>query len=110
MLGTGLSEASHHEESLAVQEAELAMERRLGALEEDVLSVQGNIACAYEKLGRNEDALRLRRIVYSGQLKINGEEHMRTTCEARAPHSPPAKRRRRRRRRRVCNGSNIATI
>ena len=78
MLGTGLSEASYHEESLAVQEAELAMERRLGALEEDVLSVQGNIACAYEKLGRNEDALRLRRIVYSGQLKINGEEHGQT--------------------------------
>ena len=44
--------------------------------------MQGNLACAYEKLGRDEEALGLRRIVYSGRLKLDGEEHEQTLLAA----------------------------
>ena len=39
-----------------------------------MLIVQGNLAINYEKLGRLEDALRLKRDVYSGYLKLKGED------------------------------------
>ena len=39
---------------------------------------QGNLATTYQKLGRLEEALRLRRAVYSGHLKLNGEENEAT--------------------------------
>ena len=78
VLGAGLSDAKHHEEALTVKEAELAMMRRHGASEDSILRTQGNLAITYEELGRSEDALRLKRDVYSGQLKLNGEEHEET--------------------------------
>ena len=40
--------------------------------------MQGNLAIAYGKVGRNEDAVNLYRDVYSGYLKLNGEEHEET--------------------------------
>ena len=46
MLGLGLHNADHHEDALSVYEAELAMERRLGAPEGDLHSVQANLANA----------------------------------------------------------------
>ena len=58
------------------------MLRRLGADEEDLLVVQGNLAGTYRSLGRHEEALRLRREVYSGHLKLHGEEHPETLREA----------------------------
>ena len=51
------------------------MMRRVGAQEEDMLLVQGNLAITYQALGRFEEALSMRREVYSGRLKLNGEEH-----------------------------------
>jgi len=81
-LGNGLSEAEHHEDALTVQMAQLATMRRLGAAECDILIVQGNLASTYQFLGRLEDALRMRRDVYSGRLKLNGEEHYDTIREA----------------------------
>ena len=36
--------------------------------------VQSNLACTYEELGRNEDALQMRRDVYSGYLKFKDRE------------------------------------
>ena len=51
------------------------MMRRLGGSEQDVLTVQGNLASTYQLLGRLEDALRLKRDVYCGRLKLNGKEH-----------------------------------
>ena len=42
------------------------------------LAAQNNIASTYENLGRNEEALSLRRQVYSGRLKLNGEENEAT--------------------------------
>ena len=52
VLGGGLSEARHHEDALSVYEAELAMERRLGASEKTLFAVQTNLASTYMVLGR----------------------------------------------------------
>ena len=49
-----------------------------GASEESILVVQGNLANTYESLGQNEQALRLKRDVYSGRLKLLGEQHLET--------------------------------
>ena len=46
LLGIGLSAAERHEEALSVHEAELAMYRRIGALEETILVLQSNLATA----------------------------------------------------------------
>jgi hypothetical protein len=43
---------------------------------------QGNLANTYQALGREEEALRVRRDVYSGRLKVNGEEHRDTFVAA----------------------------
>ena len=81
-LGNGLGDGGHHEDALAVRVAELAMMQRLGAQEHNLLIAQGNLACAYEELGRLEPALRLRRDVYLGLFKLHGEEHGDTLREA----------------------------
>jgi hypothetical protein len=81
-LGNGLHDAKHHEDELSVREAELSMRRRLGADEYELLVAQGNLACTYRSLGRLEDALRLRRDVYSASLRLDGEEHQDTLLEA----------------------------
>jgi hypothetical protein len=82
LLGNGLHDASHNEDALFVREAELAMRRRLGASEEEMLVTQNNLANTYEMLGRDEEALRIRRDVYSGYLKLNGKEHLFTVTAA----------------------------
>ena len=81
-LGLGLTYARHHEDALSVREAELSMERRRGAPEEVILNVQGNLACTYQKLGRCEDAVNTFRDVYSGRLRLNGEEHEKSLIAA----------------------------
>ena len=82
MLGTGLGHVDLHEDALSVREAELSVLRRVGAPEVDLLTTLGNIACSYEKLGRNaEEALRMRRKIYSGFLNIFGESHEDTLRE-----------------------------
>ena len=82
LLGSGLSEANYHEEALSLREAELPMLRRLGAPEESLLVVQGNLADSYANCGRLEHALRVRQDVYSGILKLYGEERRETLQEA----------------------------
>jgi len=82
VLGGGLSEARHHEDALSVYEAELAMERRLGASEYNILVMQGNLAMTYARLGRVEQALQIERDIYRGRLKLNGEEHEDTLTAA----------------------------
>ena len=54
-----------------------AMTRRLGDAEEDILQVQTNLP-THRLLGREEDALRLKRDVYSGLFKLHGKEHEHT--------------------------------
>ncbi len=77
-LGNGLSAAGHHEDALSAREAELSTKRRLGAKEESILIAQNNLANSYRALGRHESALRLQLEVYSGFLKLKGEDGLRT--------------------------------
>ena len=42
------------------------------------LIAQNNLACSYQDVGRHEEALCLRRDVYSGRLRLDGEEHEMT--------------------------------
>ena len=78
-LGNGLVEAGHHEDAVSVRETELAMLRRIGAPEDNILIAQGNLANTYRALGRFEEALQpATRDVYSGCLRLYGEEHEET--------------------------------
>ena len=65
-----------------MQEAELAMKRRLGASEQSILVTQGCLAITYGQLGRVHEALSVVRDVYSGYSKLNGEEHRETLVAA----------------------------
>ena len=81
-LGHGLLETRHHEDAVSVMEAQLSLERRLGAPERLMLVVRSNLASSYEALGRNEEAMNLQQDVYSGCLRVNGEEHYDTLLAA----------------------------
>ena len=82
ILGNGLGYAKHHEEALSVQEAELSMRRRLGDSEDNILIAQSNLASTYDALGRHQDAMRISRDVYFGNLRLEGAEHEGTLIEA----------------------------
>ena len=82
VLGNGLDDAEHFEDALSVQEADLAMRRRLGVSEHNILITQNNIATTNFKLGRHEEALRIEQDVYSGWLKLEGREHQKTLTAA----------------------------
>ena len=81
-LSNGLGAAGHHEDALSVQEAQLSIERRLGAPEAALLTTQENLAGTYGELGRYEQALLMQRGVYSGRMKLYGEEHANTLLAA----------------------------
>ena len=74
-LGIGLSVAEYHEAALSVKEALLSMRRRLGASEARILTAQNNLAITYEQMGQLDRAQQMSRDVYSGWLKLLGEEH-----------------------------------
>ena len=78
LLGNGISAAGHYEDALAVEEANLSMRRRLGDSEENILVLQCNLATSYHMVGRREEALRVRQNVYSGRLRLDGEDHQMT--------------------------------
>jgi len=82
LLGTGLYDARRYTDSLIVQQTELAMLRRIGATEGEMLTLQGNLANAYEMAGHLEDALCTRQDVYYGKFKLLGEEHIQTLIAA----------------------------
>ena len=82
LLGNGLSDAHHHEDALSVQEARLSLMRRVGAPVEHILAMQNNLAITYSSLGRLEPALRLKRDIYSGRLKLHGEDSRETLIAA----------------------------
>ena len=81
-LGNGLLVVKRHDEALSVKQTELSLERRLGRSESSILAAQGNLASTYEKLGQHDQALRMKRDVYSGRLKLNGTEHKETLIAA----------------------------
>ena len=82
VLGNSLSSARCDEDALAVREAELSLQRRVGASEISNLVSQSNLAATYQRLGRLEKASSMQRDVYSGYLKIMGEEHSQTLSAA----------------------------
>ena len=82
VLGGGLSEARHHEDALSVYEAELAMERRLGASEKTLFAVQTNLASTYMVLGRKKEAHKIFRDVYSRSFDLVGQDNERTLIAA----------------------------
>ena len=47
-----------------------------------MLVARGNLANTYQRLGRLEEALRMRQEVYSGHLKLYGEEHEKNLSAA----------------------------
>ena len=77
-LGNGLHDATNHEDALSVRETQLSMRRRLGVPEQNMLVTQGNLARTLRALGRLEEAMRMRQDVYSGYMKLCGEEHGET--------------------------------
>ena len=81
-IGNGLSAAHRFEDALSVQEAQLSMRRRLGFSEEMLLPIQSNLAITYSLLGQKEEALRMRRDVYFGFLKLKGGEGRETLTAA----------------------------
>ena len=81
-LGHGLSAVGKDVEALSVQEAELSMERRLGTIQGKMLAMQSNLAMTYSALGRAEEALSMRKDVYSGYLNLFGKEHAHTLVAA----------------------------
>ena len=81
-LGNGLYSADRLDDALSVEEANLAMMRRIGASEEHILNAQGNLSNTYAKMKRFEQAIQMDRDVYYGSLKLDGEEHERTITAA----------------------------
>ena len=78
LLGNGLYDAEHNGDALVVQEAEFSMLRRAGESEDNILIAQSNLASTYDALGRHQDAMRMSRDVYSGNLRLEGAEHEET--------------------------------
>jgi tetratricopeptide (TPR) repeat protein len=81
-LGNGLFDAGQHADSLSVREAEMALMWRVGASGDSILAVQGNLAMTYTALGRLEDSRRVQQDIYSGHVRLHGEEHNRTITAA----------------------------
>ena len=82
LLGNGLFLTDHYADASSVFKARYSTLRRTGASEHYLLVAAGNLANSYQALGRCEEALRLRQEVYSGHLKLNGEEYYETLREA----------------------------
>ena len=81
-LSNGFCIVHQYAEALSVQEALLSSHQRLGATHASILALQSNLAATYHALRRFEEALRMRRDVYSGRLKLSGEEHRYTILAA----------------------------
>jgi len=81
-LGNGLYHAGHLEDALSVQKALLSLHRRLGSPNANILALQSNMASTHGELGRLDEAMPLRRDVYSERLRLNGEEHEGTLLAA----------------------------
>ena len=81
-LGNGLSCAGRNMDALSVREAQLSMERRLGSSARAILAMQSNLAGTYGELGLLEKSLSMKRDVYSGYLRLHGEEHENTLLAA----------------------------
>ena len=82
LLGNALFDAGDHEDALLARQAELSLMKRVGAPGDHMLAAQTRVGYSYNALGRNEEALPLQRDVYSGRLKLYGENHQETIWSA----------------------------
>ncbi|CAH0366782.1 unnamed protein product [Pelagomonas calceolata] len=82
LLGNGLFEIGAYADALSAERAELSILMRFGGQEVDILAVQSNLACTYEAIGRGDEAMRLRKAIYSGHLKLHGKVHELTLVAA----------------------------
>ena len=62
------------EDKVRILEAQIATETRLGAPELNILIAKNNIANCYDRLGRREDVLQLRREVYARSVAIGSPD------------------------------------
>ena len=81
LLGNGLHDARHYADELSVREAHLSLAQRIGASEDVILGIQGSLANTYSVLERFEQALLLRRDVYTRLVQKFGEEDGETLLE-----------------------------
>ena len=82
LLGNVLFDAGDHEDALLARQAELSLMKRVGAPGDHMLAVQTRVGYSYNALGRHEEGLPLQRDVYSGRLKLHGENHQETIWSA----------------------------
>ena len=82
LLGNALFDAGDHEDALLARQAELSLMKRVGAPGDHMLAVQTRVGYSYNALGRHEEGLPLQRDVYSGRLKLHGENHQETIWSA----------------------------
>ena len=59
-----------------------AEENNFGASENSMLTAQNNLAATYNNLGQTDKSLRMYREVYSGRLRLNGDEDEKTLLAA----------------------------
>ena len=71
ILAHGLGDAGRHEERLQIQQTQFSTQMRLGLSEQELLATRSNIAVCLEELGRDEEALALRRECYAMSKRIN---------------------------------------
>ena len=82
-LGNGLYLASHHQDALIVQEAELAMLRRLGASHATFSACRAILRTRHQMVGRLEESLsNPRRDIYSDWLRLFGEGNIGPTLRS----------------------------
>ena len=70
ILAHGLGDAGRHEERLQIQQTQFSTQLRLGLSEQELLATRSNIAVCLEELGRDEEALALRRECYATSKRI----------------------------------------
>ncbi|CAH0375663.1 unnamed protein product [Pelagomonas calceolata] len=71
VLAHGLGDAGRHEERLQIQQTQFSTQMRLGLSEQELLATRCNIAVCLEELGRDEEALALRRECYATSKRLN---------------------------------------
>ena len=69
-LGNGFDEVNCHSEWLKILETTLDNHRRFGAADSTLLQTKCNLAVCYSGLGRNEEALKVRREVYARTVAL----------------------------------------
>ena len=82
VLGSGLYAAKRHEDAMVVQEADLSMKRRVGESDHNILAAMSNLAATYAAVGDLEKAISMERGIYSGRLKLEGEDDPQTLIAA----------------------------